>query len=175
MRITSYQKLILALVISVIVAGCFGYIFWWFFSTVVNARTSLENLRSKISAQEEDKISIRREGRLLEEKKEDIDRIRNFLVEREQPVGFIESLEDLARKTKNTIVMDLDEKQSSIGKNLVFRLTVEGKEESVLKYLELLELLPYQIYLTEVSFQKLPGARGGVTSRIIISIQVRTK
>ena len=150
-------------------------VFGWIFITLQNSEASLGELLSGILSEQEGRISLQRAGRLMEDKKDDIQRVDNFLVARANPVNFIESLEDLARQTQNKIVIDLDEAKSQANKHLVFRLTVDGTQKSALKYSELLEFLPYQISVQELSFQKISPAKGVSGARIIILIEVNTR
>lgn len=91
---------------------------------------------------------------LLENRDKDLTKINSFLVSKDRPVGFIEDLEDAAKKTKNRVAIDFDETRSK-NKDIFFRLAIDGSEDSVLRYLKLLEFMPYKIKVEEVSLQKL--------------------
>lgn len=123
---------------------------------------------------------------LTKERAQDFAKISKFFIDRERPVDFIEGLEEMAKKTNNLIAIDFNEVQSKKSKNLFFKLTIEGNENSVRKYLKLLELMPYKIKVEALTFQKITtsevpiffrqpkGSAATVSRRIIVLIQVDT-
>ena len=81
------------------------------------------------------------------------------------------------------LLIDLDA-QFSTEEFLAFRLTLDGANQGLLKYLSLLELLPYEVKINEITFQRSVSERPGVagsgsagarTSRLLLSIGVKTQ
>ncbi len=153
MRPGPTQKLILASFLSIFAVGISGYVFWWINQYIRNSQFIFSSLESQISTLEEERKAARRASSLLEERSIDIDRIDRLLVERTRPVDFIETLEGLAKRTKNNLALDFDEGQSSAD-TMIFRLTVEGTEPQVRKYLLLVELLPHKISIIDLNWQR---------------------
>ena len=151
-----------------LVSGAFT-IYSQLFRYINNTRTSLNHLEMKIKSLETERKEARTAAALMEERKEDINSINNFFVDRGNLLPFIEELERLAKDSHNIIALDLNE-QGNTSDILTFRLTIEGTQKTALKYLELLEMMPYEIIIEDLTSQKI--TRG---IRLILSIQVKTK
>ena len=99
----------------------------------------------------------------------------NFFINYREPVEFIETLEDLAKKTG--VILAIDLALGVPGANeLPLRLNIEGSEKNVLRYLRLLELLPNQILVEDIGFQSILSAPGVslASHRLQLSIRVST-
>lgn len=158
-NLSSWQKLFLTAAIFLAVAVFWVWLWTGFFYRVKNAGATLQDLKGQIPALEEKRKLAGEMQFLFKNRTEDLEKIRSFLVSKERPVVFLENLEETARKTRNRIAINFDEGKSK-DQNLFFRLTLEGGEENVLKYLRLLELMPYKLKVEEVSIQKLTSAGG---------------
>lgn len=158
-NLSSRQKLFLTA--AIFLAGAVFWVWLWigFLYRVKNAGATLQDLKGQIPALEEKRKLAGEMQALFKNRTGDLEKIRSFLISKDRPVVFIESLEELARKTRNRIAINFDEGKSK-DQNLFFRLTLEGGEENVLKYLQLLELMPYKLKVEEVSIQKLTSAGG---------------
>lgn len=162
-----------------------GWTNWKMYSVLTVARDTIQEIEKKIAAMEEQKRSAKRFQNLRIERREDIDRINSFFVNKEKPVEFIEDLEELARNTKNRLLLSVD--STATGNILKFRIEIEGTQESVFRYLKLLELVPYEAYITDISMSKIIGSRGPVsqleksgavalaTTKLGLALKVRTK
>ena len=151
------RKLFLVIGISLVVLIFWGWVLIRLLRQVKNAGITLRELEGKIVELEAKRKEAGDIQTLLQDRAEDLAKINSFSVNKERPVIFIEDLEDAARKTQNRVIIDFDEGRSR-DKNIFFRLTIEGSKDSVLKYLKLLEFMPYQIKVEEMAWQKLAAA-----------------
>ena len=147
------KKLIATVIISVMIILFSAGAFWQFSRNMQNNKESLRDTLAKIAQLEEEKKAAQSAKDLLKQRSADLARIENVSVNRKEPLEFIEALETLGRDTKNLISLDFDESRREENR-LFFRLTVEGTEQSARQYLKLLELMPYQIQVEDVFFQK---------------------
>ena len=139
---------------------------------------------SKINDRMNERVIGNRSAALFSSRSADIERIRSFFINRDQPVAFVENLERAATKSGAIVTFDLDEANST-PHDLLFRLTVGGSQESVIRYLELLETMPYLMHGEEITFEKAaPGNAGGTVgfgplgrpsdARALVTIRVQT-
>lgn len=183
MRVNAARKLIITSALSLFIAGFSAAGFWRLAQGVTRGESRLQVIESQIASLEEERKLARSGASLLEAHRRDLERFRKIAVNRERPVEFIETLENLAKDTKNTIVLDFDEGRSSPD-SLLLRLTVEGSEESTRQYLSLLEFLPHEIRVEELTLQSIggggraapsppPGTKGAPPShRLLLTIRV---
>lgn len=127
----------------------------WFFGTIDRSFAELDDIRVRIQSFEEEREAVRRIASLIESYRSTTARIHEFMIRRDDPLEFIETLENVARATGNAAVLDFDSEKSKKGDELVFRVTVDGTREGVFRYVELLELLPYPIRIDEIGYQAL--------------------
>lgn len=185
MKFGARQKFFLTIVLSLVGLSFLSLVLIILLNQAKTASAVLRRSAEKI-AELEIKRKLADEMRvLIKDRVEDLARINKFFVDRERPVDFIESLEEMAKKTKNRVAIDFNEARSK-SKNLFFKLTIEGSENSVRKYLKLLELMPYKIRVEDLTFQKITisetptfvrqpkGSEIPISQRIIVLIQVDT-
>lgn len=175
------KKVIVTGVVAVLAVAFFVVIFWKLASGVQTARQVLQELQSKIAELDLEERSSKSSKIILETRADDLARLGNIAISREQPVEFIEALERSAKALGVKLALDIDETNKQTGK-LVFRLTVEGGEQNVLRYFRLLELAPYDIKITDFNFERLSkesGQTGRIGlftgTRLSVSLNVRTK
>ena len=119
------------------------------------------DLASKIRDRIDERAVGHSSAALFSSRSADIERVKSFFINRGQPVAFVENLERAAATSGVIVTFDLDE-VSSGPHDLLFRLTIGGSQESVIRYLELLETAPYMARIEEVTFEKAaPGSTGG--------------
>lgn len=153
MRSIPLQKLIIVSVaFSLMISALMG-LFSWFSWNINRSEVLIRNIKSKLIALEEERKFARTARAFLKEREPDLKRIDQFAIDRERPVEFIEALENLARKTSNTLALEFDEGRST-AKHLSFRMTLQGEEENAHRYLKLLELLPYFIRIEELRVRR---------------------
>lgn len=183
-KFSIFRKFVITAALAVFGVGFCAGVFWWLSSSVRAGIESLRTIGEKITALEDGRRSARSSASLFEERKTDIERIRNFSPNRERPVELIEELESLGHSTGNAITLDFDEARSKANGRLVFRLTVEGSEREPREYLKLLELMPYEIRVEDLAFQQIAlqsssasqtkAASSIPTHRLILVISVKT-
>lgn len=186
MKVSPGAKFMVTSTAALLLVGFSAALFWRLSGSVKSGVETLQDIGARIAALEEDRKAARIFESLREGRKEDFERINRFLPQSESPVELIEGLEALARGTKNSIVLDADENRSKAIGELVFRLTVEGSEESVRKYLAALELIPYGLRVEDIVLQQidignllppeLSGHGGAIrpTHRMLLTVLVKT-
>lgn len=153
MNISRSQKLIGEIILW---TGLAAVLFWSFGrmgDKVEKLSASLTGIESRISSAEEERKTAELMKDFLKDNASDLEKIKGVSVTRDRPVEFVEKLEELAGQTNTLVSLDLDENKSR-DRDLFFRLAVDGNETTVRKYLKLLELLPYEIKVNEISLQK---------------------
>lgn len=180
-RISPQQNIILTLFVALTAIGVFVWAYVSMAIAVGSADASFREIGGKIAALEEDRKQVRILGKMMEERKTDFIRIDAFFVSRDRPIDFIEQVEDLAKRTQNTVVLDVDEARGD-SSELGFRLTVDGSEGGVSRYLRTFELLPYAVRVEDMVFQRLSGGEGDLppgagtaTARLILVIKVKAR
>jgi hypothetical protein len=177
---SSPQKFILTIFLSVLmVAGALG-VFWFLFVSLGRLEETQEFHLGEAARLEEKRKNIRGTLQILKSNPVGADRLNAFLVNRERPLAFIEGVEQLAKYTGNSVSIDLIESQATKDA-LAFRLTVEGELPRLIRYLALLENMPYGVSFEEFSYQRtaseLIRASGGKEippSRLILLLKVKT-
>lgn len=139
------------------------WIFWSVASGVSGGVENLKSIEARAISLERDRKKARAFEALSEERRSDFQRLRLLSPHKERPVELIEQLEELAKNTKNSIAIDVDEGRSKTNGGLFFRLTAEGSLASTRDYLRALELMPYvvgveDLVLQEISAGVLPGS-----------------
>ena len=182
MKLSPKQKLIFTSGISLAVMAILAWTFFYLAYGVINARSSAGIIMERIAKVEAEIAQARTFKGILKDRGDDIAYIEKLFVDRERPVELIERLESTASSTRAALLIDLDAR-SADEEFLALRLTLEGSNQSILKYLSLLELLPYEIKIDEIAFQRSgneqpkivgSGPAGARTSRLLLSIGVRT-
>jgi hypothetical protein len=177
MRQNPFSKLIFASVLGILAVGVLSWFFWRASLDVLSSVDTLFFIESRIATLENDRKIVLASADTLARHAPDLEIIGLFLIDRERPVEFIESLENLAKSTGSEIAIDVVPlEKGTLLDVLRFRLTVEGERGKVLKYLKLLEFMPYEISVEDLAYQSgIPGEETGPTeTRLIISIKVKT-
>ncbi len=135
----------------------------WFL-TVEIIKTS-QDLQEKKTALETTYASWQqlKEGRKeLEKIKPELDKVNGAFVSLDQPIGFINLLEDLARKTGNVyeinLVRGLGEALEKEGKNLTFEINLGGSFINFMHFLKYLENMEYYGKVQSLQVQQIKGA-----------------
>lgn len=184
MRFTLKQKFIFTISAVIFAVAAQAALYWQFYSKVREERERLSMIEADIRSSESERAAARKIDEVVSSHEDEIRRIEKFFVDPERPVDFIESLENLARKTRNQVALSVESspKDQHI---FSFRVSADGKEEELVKYLRLLELLPYEIQVDEISLQRGQGqenppggsseALAAPTHRLTLLIRVKTK
>lgn len=172
--LTPFQKLIASLIFYLALVIASGGLFFWLNLRVQGSAAERERIETEIASLEEDRRRARQAELVFEEKKAELERLKNVFISPEKPVEFIEGLEKIARGTGNSISLDLVS-EKLVGGAFSFRISVEGTEESTAKYLSLLELMPYEIAIEEFTLQRTRAAPGGREKEARLSVVINVK
>lgn len=178
MRFGPKQRLIIAGAAGALILGFGGWGFLRLAARVWQRDFILGELRSKTEKMRGDRELADDLALILERRRSDLDRISAVFVNRARPVAFIETLEGLASSSGNKIAIDIID-QKSDERHLGFRLTVEGEDQNLLRYVRLLETLAHKLEMEEAVFQKnLPDPSAGrpsTASHLILSFRVSAR
>lgn len=184
MSMTLGKKFFITIIAAVLAAAALAALYGWLYSHIRKEKERLSGFEYDISLSEKGRAAARSLSVLFSEHEADIRRIENFFVDPNQPVDFIESLERLARQTGNHAVLSIESAPKD-QHMFSFRLSAEGAEEKLIKYVRMLELLPYEIHMDEISLQRSLGQETGSggakessvapTHRLTLLIRVKTK
>lgn len=173
-QFTPFQKLSAGILLSLVLTVVSGGVFVWIYLQVRDSAERLTRIETEIAMLEEERRRARSADFISEEKKEEISRLDAFLIPGDKPIEFIEDLEKIARGTANKVTLDLVTEKAA-GGAFSFRITAEGTEESVARHLLLIELLPHEISVEDLTFQKLRTAPGEEEKvRLVVVINVKT-
>lgn len=153
MAVSPFAKLIITstVMLSLFAAAIFFYI--RAISDIAANEDMLIVLEEKIAQLQHEQKRVAATGEMLQRHTQDIERVRNYFVDKNRPIIFIEELERAARETKNLITLVIEEGKQE-DKTLFFRVTFDGTESSVRHALLVLDRLPYQGAIASISYQR---------------------
>ena len=154
MRMSVTIQLVVTVGIAVCVIASAGVLFVFLVGRIESTRSVLIDLEGQITARELGRREANSSRVALASREDALNRINNFFSIPDRPVVFIETLEGIARDTNSAIAFDIDQANSN-QTIFTFRVTVEGSEQGVRTFLELIELLPYEIRVQEAVFQRM--------------------
>ena len=166
-RFGAGKKIIFACVISGAAAAAAGWIFFWLFESVSGDRAVRDAIIARTRAVLGEREAARTGAQILENRAADISRIRNFFVNRRDPVSFVDVLERTVRATGSTIALAVDEEA---GAGLVFHVTVRGGRENVLRAVRALEAIPYFAQMEEMGFGRATAGSAGPAGSAVQAI-----
>lgn len=174
------RKLALTVLFALLAVAAAGAGFLRLFAAVEGFKVKRTAFLKEALLLEEKRRAIRVSSQILDENRVILNRLTAFLVNKERPLAFIEALEELAVSADTAISLDLVEPQETADA-LTFRLTVEGTAPRMLRYIALLENMPYIVIFEEFSYQLLSeellrasGREGEAPSRLILLLKVKT-
>lgn len=178
MKTNQKQKSIVLLVVSGLLVATSLVGTWYTYSTMTSIKSGIQVIRDEIGALEAENDSIRDFQFIRSNRADDIDRINSFFIEQERPLAFIESVESLGRTTRNVLVLGAESNLTGSG-YFTFRITVEGERKNALRFLSLIETMPYQLYIETYDLTTLslptPGLPDSEKTRLAMTIKVKTK
>ena len=174
LHLTTLQKFTGTIVTWVFVLAALSYAFFYISDRIAQTRLELAQIESNIIQIEIDRRLALVTEQTLKNHTQDVERMRNFFVDRHAPIAFIERIEDIARQTENTISL-LAEEGKSNAETLYFRVTVSGTDTSVRNMLRMIIALPFDISIDSVAYER-AGTDGSDPTgvRLIISFHVKT-
>lgn len=162
-----------------------GFIFgiWLETKYIITQANKISKNREELSNIQKQREELRLSSYFLKENHSAIQELLAFFVDPKQPIAFIKTLEKLAllTNTKISIPTASKNKQENI---LNFSIALEGEKNNVLQYLKLLELLPYDISINDISINRISpvefrakynpeGRISGATMQISITVGSR--
>lgn len=177
---TPLQKNIASACASVLFCAVSAGIFIFFAQSVARASAARSAIASRISILAHERAAAGAAKRGSEARAADIERIRGFFVRRDQPIAFVEQLEAMAKRTGNSVALDVDE-SSGAGGDLVFRITLRGTRATVVRFIRALEAAPHLTRVEEMHFQDTGGeeiARSAgpeADARLLLKVRVKTQ
>lgn len=166
-----HHKIFITSFISVLLLGFLAWSFVRLNNWALTLRVKLNEIHADVFFAEHERKAVRLAEATIADREEDFGRINKIFVSKEKPVEFVEDLETLAKTSGNLFVIDLDENKSAEGKDLFFRLAVDGTQNSVTRYLKALELMPYNISIKELNFQRIDSDKSSHRMSLLISVE----
>lgn len=182
MKIYSKQKFILTAAIAAVGVLAAGSAFGWLALHTGIILKNLEEVETKLAAMEYGRKNAYAIRNVLKEKRVITSRIRALFINRDRPIAFLDEITRLGKITGNNVVLDYSEQESD-QESLAFRLTVEGAAENTLKYVKLLELMPFALSIESINWQAFsPADAAGNTrdgklpdTRTLLTIRVKNE
>lgn len=173
--------LIITTLVSLLAIAALSFVFIFISRNIERYHRTLSLTVMNIEASEKNFNHFMDIANLLETRSKDIARIQRIAIDRQRPLQFIETIEQIARITHTQSALGVneikDDKQS-----LLFHVTWEGEEKNVRTMLALLQKLPFQIVIQDMSFQKdilsAPGqtqTSGTGNARLVLSMKIKTQ
>jgi len=144
---------------------------WMYLRTAVLA-SELARLDIEIASQRKEQQQTGSLTALLQKHRADFDRVRSLSISRTNPAPFFQALETLAVKTHTAIVINLDNRDTA-SESIAFRFAVEGTQSNVADMLALIEHVPYELAIDDLSIEKVLNGRSSMT-RLTVGVRVKT-
>lgn len=144
---------------------------WMYRRTAVLA-SELARLDIEIASQRKEQQQTGSLTALLQKRSADFDRVRNLRISRANPAPFFQALETLAVQTHTAIVINLDN-SGTASESMAFRFVVEGTQSNVADMLALIEHIPYELAIDDLSIEKVLNGRSSMT-RLTVGVRVKT-
>lgn len=177
-HLSAEQKLIAASAVSVLTLGVCLWAFWFVVSGVARDDAVRAEITDRLDGFAQDRARAQAFNALHGERRGDIARITGFFADRVRPIAFLHTLEDLGRATGTAVAIEVDDAGND-ATHLGFRVIVEGNgQDRMVRYVRLLERLPYAITVTRISEEK--KSLGAPTqlmpaNRLVVALRVRTR
>jgi hypothetical protein len=130
---------------------------------------------AKLEAINAERTSTRELAMLLNERSDDMARIKGIFVDPERPIRFIESVEALGVTTQCEVLLNIVGVDTTTHE-MRFHFDVSGSEQDLFRFLELLDLMPYVMHVERVEVE-LAGVRDAthvVEGKMFLTVSVRT-
>ena len=178
MRFTSRQKLIAVSAASLVICIACLWVFSFLASAVLRDDAVRAAIQARLDGFAQDRASAQAASALGAERQRDITRIFGLFAPRAHPVIFLQSLEGIGRAIGASVAIEVDDAAND-SEHLGFRVIVEGNaQDSAVRYVRLLERLPFLITVTQMSEEKKSPdvlTQSGPRDRLVVSLRVRTK
>lgn len=152
MSIGPFYKFIITAGICLLVISALIFGLFYMSSNIFSADGEFAAVDAKINELYQERKRAETVNMLLTEHKDDIIRLHHFFLDRQHPIDFIQQLENVARATKNTLTLGVNEGTADTS-SLSFRITVDGTQSSIRTFIRILDALPYSVTLGSITFQ----------------------
>jgi len=178
---TPLKKLIITSIVSLALITGLTLVFVIFSNNVRLYRNTLAITAAKISSGEKNFAHMVAISDLMKKHAQKIARIRYIAIDSSRPLPFIETIEQIGRSTNLKVILTVDEKKKDTP-SLLFRATLEGSEGNIRAMIALIQQLPYQVKIEDISFQRdiSPSLGSGqiipsTPTRLFITMRVATQ
>lgn len=150
---------------------------------ILSAQSDLRDVQQKIMQIGADRERAHTNADFLNKRADDINTILNFFVLKDRPLSFIETIEMVARRTGNKMTLNPEEIKSDPS-SLLFRIAIEGTDDTVRSMIRILDSLPYDAATESLQFSRdiLPetqvpsiASAKNIPARAAIAIRVKTR
>jgi hypothetical protein len=153
MHLSPRKKFVISSIMLLILTAILIFAFITVSNNVHIYRAMLGTTAAKISSGEKEFNRIVKISDLIKDRAHDIQRIRQITIDSRRPLKFIETIEHIGRITNVKVALTVDEKRDEI-QALIFHATLQGTEKDIRAMLALIQQLPYQIKIANISFQR---------------------
>ena len=179
MKLSPRKKLIGLSTVSLCAIGVCLWGWWWFGTSILTDDAVHVGIQEKIDRLAVARASARAFAELRRTRQGDLSRVEAFFSDPSHPIAFLQTLEELGRVTRSNISIDLDT-TSKDEAYLGFQISIDGREENILRYVRLLERIPYEVKITAMNYQKgsddtHPGSSSGPSGTLVLSLRVRVQ
>lgn len=177
MRFSPKQKLIATVTVSAVALGACLWGFWVVANGVLRDDAVRADIVARLDALAADRAHAQAVSALRALRQEDSARVATFFIDRTRPIQFLQALESVGRVTGAAVAIDVNDAGSD-ATHLGFRVIIEGGRQDMVRFLRILERLPYLITVTEINEErKSPDARASSdpSDRLVVSLRVRTQ
>ena len=181
MKLFLLKKIIITSLISFCTIGVLVFFFILISNNIRSYRDDLDSIIANIASSNDEVNRLVRISDTIKNRKMDIQRLQNLVIDRQRPLRFIETIEQIGRLTNTKIALNVSDAKGNTN-SLVFNATLEGQEEKIRMMLALIQTLPYQISIEGISFQRgtantfqsnQEGSSGG--TRLLLTMRVNTQ
>lgn len=139
---------------------------WFLTSKIINASKFLEEKKAALDAVFKGWEQMAHEQRDLQKIKPQLEQIDSALVSPEEPIEFINSLENLAQKTSNLYQINVatqpaQKGKASEAKSLSLQISLAGSFTNLMHFLKYLENLKYFTQVESLQISQASGAIAG--------------
>ena len=153
MQSSILKKFIITSVITLAGISISLYAFIAASASLRDYRTTLTATITRIAVDEKDFNRLTKISDILKTRSSDIQRFQAIAVDRQRPLKFIETMEQIGHLTSTKVALSINQGGGDPA-FLSFGATLEGTETNVHAMLGLIQALPYQISIENITFQR---------------------
>lgn len=127
------------------------FVMGWLFTEIRNASYSVSGGEASLIFLDKRAATAEENKKAIEGITRDIERMKRASFNKEHPLEFIETLENIARLSGGLVEITPVEDKNSLN---IFLVSAVGNFPNIFKFLKLLEVMPYEIFIEEANFEK---------------------